>query len=83
LGVCRSEILIRGRVGVRIFFRGYVDNSDQSLFRISDAVTADGQPIRLDFIDFVKVQTAVNAKAGWLGEISTEVTKICDYNLLK
>jgi hypothetical protein len=62
---------------------GYVDNSDQSLFRISDAVTADGQPIRLDFIDFVKVQTAVNAKAGWLGEISTEVTKICDYNLLK
>lgn len=62
---------------------GYVDNTEQELFRISDAVTASGDPIHLDFIDFVKIQTAVQAKAGWLGELSTEVTKIQDYNLIK
>jgi hypothetical protein len=35
-----------------------------SRLRISDAVTCDGKPIRLDFIDFVKIQTGVNATAG-------------------
>ncbi|MFQ9210278.1 MAG: hypothetical protein ACLR3T_01560 [Alistipes finegoldii] len=31
--------------------------------RISDAVTADGSPANLQQIDFIKVQTGVNAKA--------------------
>ena len=52
-------------------------------FKIDNAVTYDGRPANLRYIDFVKVQTGVNAKAGWLGEVSTEVFGIYDYNLLK
>jgi len=35
----------------------------------------------LQFIDFVKVQTGVNMKACWLGEVSTEVFDFTDENL--
>ena len=52
-------------------------------FKISDAVTHDGKPANLKYIDFVKVQTGVNAKAGWLGENSTEVFGVSDFNLIK
>lgn len=63
------------------------DNHDAAAngnhFRIDDAVTFDRKPAGLKYIDFVKVQTGVNAKAGWLGENSTEVFGIKDYNLIK
>ncbi len=62
---------------------GYADNGPQGLFRLSDAVTPEGYPMELEFIDFVKIQTGVNSKSGWLGEISTEITVIRDYNLVK
>lgn len=52
-------------------------------FKISDAVTFDGKPANLQYIDFIKVQTGVNAKAGWLGENSTEVFGARDYNMIK
>ncbi|MDR2130262.1 MAG: cell surface protein [Odoribacteraceae bacterium] len=52
-------------------------------FKISDAITFDGKPASLQYIDFIKVQTGVNAKAGWLGENSTEVFGAKDYNLIK
>lgn len=52
-------------------------------FKISDAVTFDGKAANLKYIDFVKIQTGVNAKAGWLGENSTEVFGVKDYNLMK
>ncbi len=52
-------------------------------FRISDAVTFDGKPADLRYIDFVKVQVGVNTKSGWLGEVSTEVFGVKDFNLLK
>ena len=52
-------------------------------FRISDAVTFDGKPAGLKYIDFVKVQTGIQAKSGWLGEISTEVFGVFDYNMTK
>ena len=52
-------------------------------FKISDAVTFDGKPANLQYIDFVKVQTGLNAKSGWLGELSTEVMDVIDYNLVK
>lgn len=52
-------------------------------FKIADAVTYDGQPANLQYIDFVKVQTGLNAKSGWLGELSTEVCRVIDYNLVK
>lgn len=74
------------------FSWGYADNygSDNTgidayvqcnRFRISDAVDAEGKAVKLDFIDFVKVQTGVNAKAGWVGEISTEVCGFIDLSL--
>ena len=50
-------------------------------FKISNAIDIDGEPISLDFIDFVKVQCGVNAKSGWLGEVSTEIFGFYDYNI--
>ena len=43
----------------------------------------DGSPAGLAYIDFVKVQNALNASSGWLGEVSTEVCGIFDNNLKK
>ena len=48
-------------------------NGSTNRFRISDAVTFDGKPASLAYIDFIKICTGVNAKAGWIGEISTEI----------
>lgn len=69
---------------------GYADNySDQgrdgtwNLFRISDAVRFDGSPADLTYIDFVKVQSGVQAMCGAIGETSTEVTGIADYRMMK
>ena len=76
---------------------GYVDNfssidrltgdenatadANANHFKISNAIDFECQPIHLDYIDFVKVQVGVNAKSGWLGELSTEVFGFYDYNL--
>ena len=71
---------------------GYADNfSDEdhtleggnmNLFDIANAIDSEGKAKELKYIDFVKVQTAVNAKSGWLGEISTEITGFYDYRLM-
>ena len=76
---------------------GYVDNfspidrltgdenatadANANHFKISNAIDFECQPIHLDYIDFLKVQVGVNAKSGWLGELSTEVCGFYDYNL--
>ena len=52
-------------------------------FKISNAIDFECQPVDLKFIDFVKVQVGVNAKSGWLGEVSTEVFGFYDYNMKK
>lgn len=52
-------------------------------FKISNAIDFECAPIHLDYIDFVKVQVGVNAKSGWLGELSTEVCGFYDYNMKK
>lgn len=63
-----------------------IDNDDISGqltgFKISNAITASGKAIALEFIDFIKVQCGVQANCGWLGEVSTEVFSIADYSLL-
>lgn len=71
---------------------GYVDNfsaedyieNDKTLnlFDIANAIDKEGKTAVLDYIDFVKVQTACNAKSGWLGEQSTEVLDFMDYGLM-
>ena len=58
-------------------------NANANHFKISNAIDFECEPIHLDYIDFVKVQVGVNAKSGWLGEISTEVFGFCDYNMKK
>lgn len=78
---------------------GYVDNfspidrltnsdnanadANANYFKISNAIDNDGNPVSLKYIDFVKVQVAVNAKSGWLGEVSTEVFGFFDYSMIQ
>lgn len=83
----------------REFDWGYVDNfspidrltddinynaaPNANHFKISHAIDYKGNEVKLDYIDFIKVQTALNVKAGWLGENSTEVFKFIDIQLVK
>lgn len=57
------------------------DGDKANNFDISNAIDYAGNPITLHYIDFVKVQTAVNAQCGWIGENSTEVTGMYDCNI--
>jgi hypothetical protein len=65
---------------------GYVDNhpnSDpRSCFNIDWAVDSDGNRVELEYIDFIRVQNAINQNCGWLGETSTEVAGATDLHLL-
>ena len=64
---------------------GYADNGlnvdETSNFNIEWAVDAEGNPVHLPGIDFVKIYTGVNQYCGWLGETSTEVMGINDLHL--
>ena len=50
-------------------------------FDISNAVDFAGNQVSLNYIDFVKVHTATNAKCGWIGENSTEVSGFYDCSM--
>ena len=52
-------------------------------FKISNAIDTNGNPVNLDYIDFIKVQTGCNTKSGWLGENSTEVFGFFDYSMIQ
>lgn len=65
---------------------GYADNhpnevEDKSCFNIDWAVDKDGNHVRLDGIDFVRVFTGVNQSCGWLGETSTEICRAEDLHI--
>ena len=64
---------------------GYADNApnndEASDIDISWAVDKNGKYVKLPGIDFVKVYTAINQEAGWLGEVSTEVSGAYDLHL--
>ncbi len=57
---------------------GYADNqpnnSQLNDFDLDWAVDASGSTVSLNKIHFIKVYTAVNQNAGWMGELSTELT---------
>jgi len=57
---------------------GVLEGNGGDAFDIDWAVDEDGNPVYLEGIDFIKIYTAVNASAGWLGEVSTEVRAIID-----
>lgn len=50
-------------------------------FDISWAVDKNGNKVVLKTIDFVKVYTAQNINAGWLGEISTDIRGAVDLHI--
>ncbi len=54
---------------------------NKTYFKISNAIHPDGTPANLQYIDFIKVQTGINGKAGLLGELSTEVIGFTDENM--
>jgi hypothetical protein len=65
------------------FEYGYADNTPGGdKLDISDAIDEDGNTVNLTGIDFIKIQTGIQANMGWLGELSTEVTGIADLNML-
>ncbi len=53
------------------------ENAGGDAFDISWAVDSDGNYVDLDKIHFIKIQTAISANGGWLGEVSTEITGAC------
>lgn len=64
---------------------GYADNAlnseDDSAIDISWAVDTAGKRVELPGVDFVKIITGVSQDAGWLGEVSTDVTGVYDLHL--
>ena len=65
------------------FEYGYADNTPGGdKINIADAIDNDGKPVHLTGIDFVKIQTGIQADMGWLGEMSTEVAGVADLSLL-
>ena len=68
------------------FQYGYADNEtnlkDDSAIDIDWAVDSEGRKVHLPGVDFIKVYTGVNQENGWLGENSTELSKIEDLHLL-
>ena len=55
---------------------GYVDNrpnGEDPGFKLDWVVDAQGNPVHLDKVHFIKVHTGVNQTCGWLGETSTEI----------
>ncbi|MDD3037863.1 DUF5074 domain-containing protein [Bacteroides sp.] len=59
---------------------GYADNHPYNTefcqFKIDWAVDKNGQSVKLDKIDFIRIYTAVNQNVGWTGEISTEIMTV-------
>lgn len=83
---------VTGEWSNRPYGWGYVDNlgsdaieggTPRNGFRIENAIRADGTPAELRFVDFIKVQSGVNAQSGQLGELSTEVCGFEDLSLPK
>ena len=66
---------------------GYVDNKPNNVdengsFDFDNAVeVVSRQPAKIDFVDFVRVYTAVNQQCGWIGETSTEILGAEDLHL--
>jgi hypothetical protein len=55
-----------------------IEGAGGDAFDIDWAIDATGNHVHLDGIDFIKIYTAVNEDAGWLGEVSAEVRGVVD-----
>lgn len=66
------------------FAWGYADNRvGGDKIDIANAVDKDGKKMNLKGIDFIKIQTGIQANMGWLGELSTEILGVADASLIK
>ncbi len=54
------------------------ENSGGDAFDISWAIDETGNYIEIDQVDFIRVHSAVMDGAGWLGQVSTEITGAVD-----
>ena len=75
-----------------LFTSGYAEcynNLDYNIslkanfFDISNAVDKAGNPVNLTGITFIKVQSGVFQIAGWLNEVSTEISGAADLSLIE
>jgi hypothetical protein len=55
-----------------------IEGAGGDAFDIDWAVDENGNHVNLDGIDFIKIYTALNADAGWLGEVSAEIRGAVD-----
>ena len=55
-----------------------IEGSGGDAIDIGWAIDKEFKPVKLDEIHFIRIYTGMNALAGWLGEISTEITGIRD-----
>lgn len=55
-----------------------IEGSGGDAIDIDWAVDVQGNHVKLDEIHFIRIYNGMNALAGWLGEISTEITGIRD-----
>lgn len=79
-----TGIKMGGLVTSDPFAFGYADNIvGGDKIDIALAIDKDGKPVSLGGIDFIKIQTGIQANLGMLGELSTEVMGIADLSLVK
>ncbi|RQO69674.1 cell surface protein [Pedobacter sp. KBW06] len=66
------------------FASGYADNLVAGdAIDISNAVDKDGKSVVLSGIDFIKIQTGIQANLKAVGEFSTEISSVADLSLVK
>lgn len=66
------------------FASGYADNlTAGDAIDISNAIDKDGKTVVLTGIDFIKIQTGIQANLKAVGEISTEISSVSDLSLVK
>lgn len=74
-GYVDNYVLQPGEVDTEIHYENQYGGNK---FELKNAIDKNGNPVELGFVDFFKVHNAVNVKAGWLGENSTEVYYVND-----
>ena len=81
-----QSVTVSGQNVQRILDYGYVDNKPNSdvegtSFDISWAIDADGNPVSLPTVDFVRVYNASDEVLVQTGELSTEITGAIDLHI--
>lgn len=61
----------------------YINSLKANTFDISHAIDKAGNPVTLSEFNFIKVQSGVFQMAGWLNEISTEISGAVDLSLIE